>query len=81
MRQVKDTSQYLQSDIRALLRKSRDVLTSSRLVARVLHGLSSAQVSADVWRRDPAWGRHAAVDFNAVLRAVEAELSRRVDDA
>jgi hypothetical protein len=73
--QVKQTSQHLLGDIRALLRQSRDVLTSSRLVARVLHGLSSPHISADTWRRNPAWGKHAAVDFDAVQRAADTELA------
>lgn len=73
--QVKQSSQHLLGDIRALLRQARDVLTSSRMVARVLHGLAGAHVSADAWRHNTAWNRHAAVDFNAVMRAAEAELT------
>jgi ATP-dependent DNA helicase Q4 len=73
--QVKQTSQHLLSDIRALLRQSRDVLTSGRLVAKVLHGLASSATNADVWRRNPAWGKHTAVDFDAVQRAADAELT------
>ena len=73
--QVTQSSQHLVSDIRAVLRQARDVLTSSRLVARVMHGLSGAHITADAWRSNPAWGKHARVDFNAVLRAAEAELA------
>ncbi len=72
---MKQTSQYLVSDIRALLRQGRGTLTTSRSVARVLHGLQSSHVSADVWKRNPAWGRHANVDFEVVLRAAAAELA------
>ena len=72
--QVKHASQHLVSDIRAVLRQGNDVLTTGRLVAKVLHGLSSPHISAEAWRGHPAWGRHAAVDFNAVQRAADAEL-------
>lgn len=74
--QVKDTSPHLLSDIRALLRQGRDVLTTGRRVARVLHGLAATKAGADAWRGNPAWGKHAAVDFNAVQSLAEAELQR-----
>jgi len=78
---VKQTSNYLTTDIRALLRQGRDTLTTSRSVARVLHGLQSSHVSADVWRKNPAWGRHAAVDFQTVLRVAAAELAAATEKA
>ena len=63
------------SDIRALLRQSGDTLVSGRAIARVLHGLAGPAINADVWRRNPAWGKHLCVDFNAVLQAAESELA------
>jgi hypothetical protein len=41
----------------------------------VLHGLAGPPIKADVWRQNPAWGKHLCVDFNAVLQAAEAELA------
>ena len=73
--QVILTPQYLASDIRALLRQARDTLPTSLCVARVLHGLQSAHVSADVWRKNGMWGKHAAVDFQVVRAAAERELA------
>ena len=75
LRQVKQGSQYLVADIRSLLRQGKKSLTTSRSVARVLHGLTSSQVTAEVWRQNPSWGKHAAVDFQAVMRACEAEMN------
>jgi hypothetical protein len=66
---------HLMSDIRALLRQAGDVLTSGRAVARVLHGLAGPRIKADVWRQNPAWGKHICVDFNAVLLAADAEFA------
>ena len=74
LRQVKQSSHYLVADIRSLLRQGKKSLTTSRSVARVLHGLTSNQVTAEVWRQNPSWGKHAAVDFQAVMRACEAEM-------
>jgi hypothetical protein len=38
----------------------------------VLHGLQSAHVSADVWRKHALWARHAAMDFNVVAAEAAA---------
>jgi hypothetical protein len=76
--QVKQSSQYLVADIRSLLRQGKKSLTTSRSVARVLHGLTSSQVTAEVWRQNPSWGKHAAVDFQAVMRACDAEMNAQV---
>ena len=73
--QVKQSTPHLMSDIRAVLRQAGDVLTSGRAIARVLHGLAGPPIKADVWRQNPAWGKHLCVDFNAVLQAAEAELA------
>lgn len=77
--QVKQSSQYLLADIRSLLRQGQGMhnLTTSRSVARVLHGLSSNQVASDAWRQHPSWGKHAAVDFLAIMRAAEDELQSK----
>jgi len=76
--QVKQSSQYLVADIRSLLRQGKHSLTTSRSVARVLHGLSSSQVTAETWRQHPSWGKHVAVDFHAVMRAAEVALQSLV---
>ena len=69
------STKYLSGDIRALLRQARDTLPTSLCVARVLHGLQSAHVSADVWRRNGMWAKHAAVDFEVVRAAAEREMA------
>lgn len=74
---VKSSSIHLLGDVRALLREAGDVLTSGRLVARVLHGLANAHISTDVWRKHASWGRYAAVDFGVVARVAQEEISRR----
>ena len=69
------STKYLSGDIRALLRQARETLPTSLSVARVLHGLQSAHVSADVWRRNGMWAKHAAVDFDVVRAAAEREMA------
>ena len=63
--------------MRALLRHAGNTLPTSLCVARVLHGLQSAHVSADVWRKNGLWGKHAAVDFQIVRAAAEEVIRAR----
>jgi ATP-dependent DNA helicase Q4 len=70
---------WLKADIITCIRALRQANSSgaapsARVVARILHALSSGQYPAATWSRSPFWGKHRSSDFNAVMELAQSVL-------
>ena len=71
---LRPTDPALATDVRWLLGEARargGPPMGALAAARVLHGVSSPAHPATSWATSPVWGRHAHVDFEAVVTAAE----------
>ena len=66
----------LRQDIGGFITAHSDSKLTGRVIARILHGISSPNYPAYMWGSTMYWRRHMEVDFHLIRKLAEKELER-----